>query len=149
MPNHALITRKESTDFGTFGTLKAYNWDNESLELITLELPWRMNKRMVSCIPRGIYQCVWHKSPSKGWCYKVFDVPGRSAILIHPGNWAGDIHKGYHTDLKGCIALGLDIDAATPPNGKHGKQAMVTHSRKACEQFRAFFNSQPFELEIQ
>ena len=55
----------------------------------TLELPWLDNKRQVSCIPDWEYELVKHVSPTWGNCLKVMDVPNRSDILIHPGNYAG------------------------------------------------------------
>lgn len=67
----------------------------------TLELPWRNNQRRVSCIPHGTYQLIKHTSPKFGICYWVQDVPNRSEILIHKGN--------YRTDILGCILAGRDF----------------------------------------
>lgn len=64
----------------------------------TMELAWRNNQLRISCIPAGSYECIKHTSPKFGLCFWVQDVPGRSEILIHPGN--------YNTDLLGCIAPG-------------------------------------------
>lgn len=74
------------------------------LKLYTLELPDLNNDGIVgnetraSCIPVGIYKVVKHTSPKFGKCFWVKDVPGRSAILIHPGN--------YHYHTLGCILVG-------------------------------------------
>lgn len=65
----------------------------------TLELPWRENQAMVSCIPPGEYSVVKHLSPKFGRTLHVLNVPGRSEILIHPGNTTA------HT--RGCILPGL------------------------------------------
>lgn len=113
-----------------------------------MELPDKGNRTGVSSIPAGRYTCVWDQSPSKGWCYHLQDVPGRSYILIHPGNWAGDLHKGFYSDLRGCIAVGMGLGWGTPPNASHGPQRMIVKSRIACEALRKFFDSQTFELEI-
>src|SRR5574340_184491 len=56
---------------------------------LTLELPWRDNEPSYSCIPEGTYLCKWWKSPSKGWCYRLYDVPNRNYILIHSATFAG------------------------------------------------------------
>lgn len=71
----------------------------------TLELPWRNNKRNVSCIPSAFYNVVPRNTPKFGDHLHVLDVPGRSGILIHVGNWPEEI--------EGCILVGLrfaDID---------------------------------------
>ena len=76
------------------------------LSLFTLELPdlnddgIENNEVRKSCIPDGTYRVTRHKSPKFGNTFWVKDVPGRSAILIHPGNYY------YHT--LGCILLGID-----------------------------------------
>ena len=66
----------------------------------TLELEWDDNKVRKSCIPDGIYRVTKHNSPKFGKTFWVRDVPGRSAILIHPGN--------YHRHTLGCILVGSD-----------------------------------------
>lgn len=97
-----LIVREESTDNGTFGILTLKN----GFDCHTLELPWRENKRRLSCIPPGKYEAILHRSPKFGNTVWVQDVPGRSEILIHSGNFAGDRHKGLRTDVDGCILVG-------------------------------------------
>lgn len=67
----------------------------------TLELPWENNTQRISCIPAGlIYMITKHESPKFGECYWVKNVPNRSEVLIHPGN--------YHTQILGCILPGRD-----------------------------------------
>jgi hypothetical protein len=73
---------------------------------MSIELPWRDNHAELSCIPLGVYLCEWAVSPKFGECYHVRHVPGRSDILIHPGNWGGDKTKNFRSSVKGCIALG-------------------------------------------
>ena len=85
----------------TLGIL--YCGDNR---FFTLELPWKDNAPNISCIPPGIYK--WKKRFSPGKQYEVIeliDVPGRSFIQIHLGN--------YTRQIKGCILPGMglkDID---------------------------------------
>jgi hypothetical protein len=75
----------------------------------TLELPWRDNKRMISCIPEGEY-IVDKRAPHAMRKYEHFivnNVPNRSYILIHSGNYVwhvlgcilvGDAHKDINKD---------------------------------------------------
>lgn len=69
---------------------------------VTLELPWRDNKRGISCIPAGEYICRRVDSPRFGDTFEVCDVPGRSAILFHAGNSA-------LKDTRGCILVGKEL----------------------------------------
>lgn len=71
----------------------------------TIELPWISNKNRISCIPVGTYKVVRRYSSKYGHHFHVLDVPGRSYILIHNGN--------YYRDFLGCIGVGkshADID---------------------------------------
>ena len=72
----------------------------------SLELPWKDNQRNVSCIPEGKYNVSKKDSPKFGkGTFAINDVPGRSNILIHPGN--------FTREIQGCILLGerfSDID---------------------------------------
>jgi len=71
-----------------------------------LELPWRGNRRNISCIPPGSYEVQIRISPRYGRIYWVMKVEGRKYILIHAGNWAGDVKKGLKTHTNGCILTG-------------------------------------------
>lgn len=79
------------------------------LTLAVLELPWRDNKRRISCIPEGKYRTVLRKMGNR-FRYPHFhirDVPGRDWVLIHRGNTL------EHT--AGCLLVGtrfqyLDAD---------------------------------------
>lgn len=97
----AVLTRISKQDKQTLGQL-----DVGDLTLFTLELPdlnndgIEGNETRKSCIPLGTYPVKKHTSPKFGKCFWVQDVPGRSAILIHPGN--------YHWHTLGCILVGMD-----------------------------------------
>ena len=78
---------------GTNGKLMV----DDSLLCETIELPWRNNKRSVSCIPEGRYRLMRRVHPKHGKQLTVANVPGREAILIHPANFA-------IRELQGCIA---------------------------------------------
>lgn len=90
-----LITLKRiaSREDGTFGVLLA---DGRPFA-VTLERPWRDNRKGESCIPSGEYACVRVNSPKFGHTWMVRDVPGRSEILFHAGNTFSDSH--------GCILV--------------------------------------------
>lgn len=62
-----------------------------------IELPWRGNRRFISCIPEGRYRLVKRMHSRWGEQLAVANVPGREGILIHPANDA-------LTQLQGCIA---------------------------------------------
>ena len=128
------LVRNIITDAGVFGYL-------EGMNLVTLELNWRDNRRQVSCIPSGEYICVWKASPKYGLCYHVNDVPSRSNILIHPANFAGLSSKGQRADLQGCIALGLRKGVL------YGQPALLD-SRAGVKAFVKLMNKQPFKLRI-
>lgn len=63
----------------------------------TIELPWKMNQRKVSCIPEGKYFIRKRYSKKYQWHIEVVGVPNRSFILFHPANNA-------QRELLGCIA---------------------------------------------
>jgi hypothetical protein len=69
---------------------------------VTLERPWRNNKRGESCIPLGNYYASRVDSPRFGDTFEVKDVPGRKHILFHKGNIMDDTH--------GCIIVGESFD---------------------------------------
>lgn len=101
----AFLVRLLEDDKQTLGMLLLFKGENKIFECKTLELPWLNNQPYVSCIPTGAYNVRKHYSSRLGESFHVFDVPGRSEILIHAGN--------YRRDTLGCILLGMrfaDID---------------------------------------
>lgn len=138
----ATLYRYDSGDEGTFGVIVYGNeW------LYTLELPWRDNRPDVSCIPAGEYNVVRRYSPSfKRVTYWIQDVEGRSYILIHGANFAGDVTKGWQSHLQGCITLGCVT--ATAKN-KYGKvQKCVGRSREAISRLERMTGNKEFKLII-
>ena len=75
---------------------------NEVFQCHTIELPWLNNQHQHSCIPEGTYRLLHRWTPRFGKHFMVADVPGRSAILVHPANNA-------ITELRGCIAPVLHL----------------------------------------
>lgn len=117
---YAILIRQKikKGDIQTLGRLKVifdqdqnswarpFHWKGfHRYECETLELPWMDNRRNISCIPADVYEVVKHISPRHGECFEIQNVPNRTHILIHAGN--------YYTDIEGCILVGswyADID---------------------------------------
>jgi len=131
------LTRLSSSDQGTFGVLVA-----PGFWCYTLELPWRDNQSNISCIPKGKYAVEICHSPHFGTIYHIKDVPDRANVLIHAGNWAGDVSKGYRTNVKGCILLGAR-------RGVDNKgQKVLWNSGTTVRKFMSKMHNRPFELVI-
>ena len=73
----------------------------EGFECNTLELPWLQNQQNVSCIPEGVYQCHKITSPSLGGCFEIENVPNRTYVRGHMGN--------FTSDILGCILFGESL----------------------------------------
>jgi hypothetical protein len=106
-----LVTK--SNENATYGDGTVFNDDdNPMFYFKTLELPWKDNQRMISCIlpaPGGTLDYLVHKmkpTPKRPYEYfHVQNVKGRSGILWHPGN--------YTRQILGCILPGeshIDLD---------------------------------------
>ncbi len=137
----ALIERGPSTDEGTFGSF-AFGENRTHV----LELPWRENRRRLSCVPVGSYRCVLIVSPKFGPAYLLLDVPGRSEVLIHGANFGGDSTLGWDTHLHGCIA---PCDRIGRLRNRFGKMQMAgLVSKPAVNRFMAWAAGQPVQLTI-
>jgi hypothetical protein len=133
----ATLQRDSVGDDGTFGTLTLDNgW-----KCSTVELPWRNNQRGISCIPAGTYTVQWLESLMHGMCYHIQGVPGRSEVEIHAANWGGDVSKGYKSDLRGCIGLGLGRAVLS------GQKAVIW-SQTAIQEFHEQMSHAPFTITI-
>ncbi|OEU65804.1 MAG: hypothetical protein BA863_08935 [Desulfovibrio sp. S3730MH75] len=131
------ISRYESSSHGTFGHLIG-----PGIKLHVIELPWRDNRSNLSCIPPGEYHCTVVRSPRFGVVYHVKEVPGRSHVLIHAGNYAGDSTLGYRTHSHGCILPGRK-------RGRLGNQKAILCSKAALTSFMSALERQPFILTIE
>ena len=133
----ATITRIESTDHGTFGIFTLPNFSCFSGELSD-----RGNLPNISCIPKGVYKCLWTYSERfKRMMYLITSIPNRGGIRIHPANLMGDKSKGLKCQLNGCISLGFRL-------GKSEGQKALFLSRPAIRQLETKLNGQSFLLEI-
>ena len=88
-----LILHRSYFDGGTNGSL----FVNGNFLCFTIELPWKNNRRNISCIPEGDYQLKTRFSKRFQHHLIVENVKNRSYILFHPANDA-------LRDLQGCIA---------------------------------------------
>lgn len=78
---------------GTNGTL----FCSDTFLCHTIELPWKNNKRNLSCIPEGSYEIVTRYSKRFQNHLLIRGVKNRRLILFHPANNA-------LKELEGCIA---------------------------------------------
>lgn len=80
----------------TFGVMEV----DDIPRFVTLEPPWKFNKKQTSSIPLGEYpfELYFSKRFSRN-VLLLKDVPGRDFIEIHPGN--------LPKDTTGCILVGL------------------------------------------
>lgn len=110
------LKRVAGGDDGTFGVLI----EGGTPFALTCERPWLENRPFVSSIPPGRYRCARTVSPHFGETFEVVDVPGRTHILFHVGNTAGD--------TEGCILVGSSF-------GVLGGRVAVLSSRQAFGDF--------------
>lgn len=135
---NALLIRLRETDQGTEGVLIFGQH-----RFYILELPWRDNATGLSRIPDGEYECRVHHSNKYGRVWHVTGVDGRSWILIHNGNFAGDTLKGWKTHSQGCLIIGDRF-------GVIGNQRAVLSSRVARNRFQSITaDLQSFKLTVQ
>jgi len=144
-----VISRGPSTDAGTFGAATLVGittWDS-------LELPWRDNRHRLSCIPPGVYRARLIDGasvgrPKFGMVYELQDVPGRTGILLHRANWAGDVEKGLHSDLEGCLTIGEAVGVLTPAIHGGKPQMAIQRSGAAFDGLMAATGGADIEVEI-
>ena len=73
----------------------------DKFRCFTLELPQKGNQKSISCIPEGAYTCRKITSPSLGECIEILEVPGRTYIRIHKGN--------FTSQIQGCVLVGESL----------------------------------------
>lgn len=128
------LKRFPSTAHGTLGKL----FLPSGRELCTVEPPWQNNQPNISCIPKGRYR-VRRDQLGRHRYYQVVDVPGRSAIELHPANYFINPNTGKQ-ELEGCIAPGLAFN----PTATAG----VIQSRDACDVLLDEMGNEDFYLTI-
>ena len=109
------LTRLDVTDYGIFGHLTC---DGDSFNCVTLE-------NHLLNIPAGTYKVSLYDSPEWGYSVPILhDVPGRSYIEIHCGN--------FEKNSKGCILVGMEREGDAIDNSKSAFQSLMT-VLKGCD----------------
>ena len=122
------LLRTNQSENETLGVLMVFDGPTMLFHCYTLELPWRNNERMISCVPPGTYKIVFEYSPKfDEYLWELKEVPGRSEAKIHTANFV--------QQLNGCIAPGKSyVDL----NGDG--LVDVTNSRKTLNQLHKVLN---------
>ena len=132
-PPSVLITRGADNGVEIIGTLVK---SDKSFGCSTLERSWKNNLPNISAIPTGIYQCqynfLWR---DLAYHYQVMNVPNRTGIFIHSGN--------YFFDSKGCIILG-----SLPSDINSDGQQDLINTKQLVSNFEKAMNYKPFTLQI-
>lgn len=124
------IIRFKHDSVQTLGRGEVYKSGYKIFDFYTLELPWLDNKREISCIPVGEYSCKKRHSQRYEDHFHILNVPNRSYILIHHGN--------YYKDTLGCILPGktiADIDGDGYRDVTHSKQTMAKLNELLPDEF--------------
>ncbi len=104
------------------GCITGFLYVNGDLICVTLELPWKDNNTDASCVPYGTYYGNFRYDKSDKWRIELLDVPKRSSVQIHIGN--------YPWETTGCILVGTSAD----PNN-----CTISGSKDAYELLRQAF----------
>lgn len=125
------LTRRQSDAAQTLGDA-IFSYNGKTMKAYSLELKWLNNAKNISCIPTGSYECRWEYSKkynaSRGgmWILRLYDISGRTNILVHPFN--------YYTETQGCIGFGeqlFDIN--------NDKKLDITNTIKTIQKIYSFF----------
>ena len=130
---------------GENGTTGCFKSPEGEILCLTLEEPWKDNKKGVSCIPEGKYKCTRYISPklvkkgkSDPEVILLHDVPNRSYVQIHVGNNLDDV--------EGCIMPGEKMLRDFAYKGKK-YEFFISSSAKAFKKIKAITKDK-FELVI-
>lgn len=141
----AILTRtifNENSTIGTLEIVRESDGDGIVFKCETLELPYRDNQKRISCIPCGTYPLVdrnhggyatrYNKKFGHKYIVQIGDVPNRTAILIHRGN--------YPRNTLGCVLLGKRVGP---------KQKTILNSTGAyIDWFEAYTAYNPVEIIV-
>lgn len=118
----AYLVRMLETDKATLGYLYM-----GGMKFFTLENPWVNNEQRISRISDGVYEMEYiglTKSEKFQNAWFVRNVPDRSEILFHRGNFVHDTH--------GCILVG------TSRSYNEYGEPQVNNSRRAMQRMSQF-----------
>jgi hypothetical protein len=130
MTEFKFIISRNYREKETTGLSFILNGDEKLFEFATIELPlfvvpFLPNQHCTNCIPEGTYKVTKIYSPTKGQCFQVHDVLGRTAILIHKGNYA----TGVKIDTQGCILVGSKFEDVNKDGNLDVIESTVTLTR--------------------
>ena len=115
------IRRSIETDKNVLGFATLTNSRGKIIfNCVTLELPFLANKKKVSSIPTGTYRAIKTKSQSKGEVLMLKQVPNRTSVLVHVGN--------YSKDTLGCVLMGRNIEFSEDTSEHYITQSRITMS---------------------
>ncbi len=103
----------------------------------TIELPWKLNDSLVSCVPEGKYFIRRRYSAKHKWHLELVEVPNRKLILFHPANNA-------LRELQGCIAPVTKLSG--PGLGLLSRKAFVKLKNLV---YKALDKNESVEIRIQ
>jgi hypothetical protein len=98
-PLKITIFRQSATEKCTSGYIAV----DGNIVAYTVELPFVNNISCISSIPSGTYTAMLRYDKSDKWRIELKDVPERSGIQIHVGNWPREI--------QGCVLVGAKLAA--------------------------------------
>lgn len=124
------LKRTQHLPTATLGTLTIEGVKTDPI--YTLENPLRKTDKD-NRIPAGSYTCIPYSGTKYKDVYLVKDVPNRSAILLHYGN--------FESDTLGCVLLGNKQVTSPKP--------AVLDSRMCFARFRSLIGKQEFTLVIE
>ena len=127
-----LVLQRTYFKEGTNGAL----FNNDRFVGFTIELPWKENRKQVSCIPEGVYELRPRYSEKFKHHLVLENVPNRSLILIHPAN---DANK----ELQGCIAPVSSLTGIAK-----GLQSRVVFQKVLSACYQAFDRKEKVTLTI-
>ena len=127
---HLTLQRMNEEHGCTLGVLS----NKDGVICYTLENPWLENRRNVSCIPEGEYECTPYSSAKYPNVWELQNVKDRSKILIHAGN--------FEEDTRGCILIGKHI-------ADYSGKKMITNSRHTLKKLRDIIGvKNSFTIEV-
>lgn len=137
-----ILERDLMNDKGTLGSFKTPKGE---FICLSLEEPWKDNKKGISCIPEGKYRCTRYNSPKLIKAGKadpevilLHDVPNRSFVQIHIGNNLDDV--------EGCVMPGEKMLENFTYKGKK-YDYFISSSAKAFKKLKAITEKE-FDLVV-
>lgn len=125
-----VLQRAWADERATLGMLSIMGEPHDPI--FTLENPLRTTV-IDNRIPAGQYICAPYSGTIHKDVYIIQNIPGRTAILIHPGN--------TEKDTEGCVLVGLSASC-------ENNEPVIEGSRKAMEYFREIIGNESFNLIV-